>query len=179
MDFEKEFQKHKKHNLDDFVMIELISFIYNGYESYLFHQIQDLGITHGQVKFIALLKRTEKASQEELAHHLFLSRGTTAKTLRKLDDENIIQRTVIPNNRRKYEVVLTDKGKKIAKKIEKIGEDWEKSVYKNFRGGNKEIIRDILKELVISIMKTNWEWHLNSENHPHLHHKSFMKTDWD
>jgi DNA-binding MarR family transcriptional regulator len=178
MDFDEEFQKHVD-MFDDSVMTELISFICKGYNSYLVHQIQELDITQGQIKFILLLKRNENASQEELAHQLFLSGGTAAKTLRKLDDENIIQRTVDPNNRRKYGVALTDKGKEIAKKIEKIDEDWEKSIYKNFRGDNKEIIMNILKELVISVMKTNWDWHLNSGNHHPSHHHDSMKAIWD
>ncbi|MDR3291410.1 MAG: MarR family transcriptional regulator [Methanobrevibacter sp.] len=165
MDFIKEF---KNWGLDDSVMVELISFIYKGYNNYLIHRTQDLNITHGQIRFILLLKMNENPSQEEIAHHLLLSRGTTAKSLRKLDDENIIQRTVDPNNRRKYGVVLTDKGKEIAKKIEKIDEDWEKSIYKNFKGDNKEIIMDLLKEIAISSMKTIYDENIDNKDFPFM-----------
>ncbi|MDR3222817.1 MAG: MarR family transcriptional regulator [Methanobrevibacter sp.] len=183
MDFIREF---KNWSLDDSVMAELISFIYKGYNNYLIHRIQDLNITHGQIRFILLLKTNENSSQEEIAHHLLLSRGTTAKSLRKLDDENIIQRTVDPNNRRKYGVVLTDKGKEIAKKIEKIDDDWEKSIYKNFKEDDKEIIRDLLKEIAISSMKIMHDENIDNKDFPFMdehhgnshHHRHSLNFRW-
>ncbi|KZX16539.1 transcriptional regulator SlyA [Methanobrevibacter cuticularis] len=165
MDFNKEFHRW---GLDDSVMAELMSFIVRGYNIYLANRIQDLNVTPGQIRFILLLNVNENASQEELAHQLLLSRGTAAKTLRKLDDENIIQRTIDPQNRRKYGVVLTDKGKEIAEKIEKIDKDWEKSIYEHFEGDNKEVIKDVLKKLAISSMKTIQDERIDRKDFPFM-----------
>lgn len=143
-------------SFEEFLICDLITIISKSYKNYLMYKLTDLNITPGQIPFILELMRSKKASQDDLAKKLFLTRGTAAKTLRKLDDEKIIERKTAANNRRKYDVYLTDKGKETALEIEKIDKSWDKMVlahlkeFEDFKG--KEEIITLLKNLAKSSM---------------------------
>lgn len=51
-------------------------------------------------------------SQEDLCDIFCQSKGTVAKTLRKLEDKGYIERIINKDNRRKYILKLTKKGRK-------------------------------------------------------------------
>ncbi|KZX14529.1 MarR family winged helix-turn-helix transcriptional regulator [Methanobrevibacter curvatus] len=168
-------------DLDKCSWNELISFFHKSYNFYLIYRLKDLGITAGQIRFILFLKMNENSSQDDLANYLSLSKGTTAKNLRKLDDNEIIAREVNPDNRRKHNVSLTEKGKELAYKIEKIEEDWENLISSNIHEKNQEVSK-ILKSLVISSIKSiksekmenGWEDEdFFKFSHHHHFHKGF------
>jgi len=141
---------------EEFLMCDLVTVIYKSYRNYLMYKLTDLNITPAQIPFILELVRAKKASQDELANKLFLTRGTTAKALRKLDDEKIIERKTAANNRRKYDVYLTEKGKETALKIEKIDRTWEDLIFsyiqelEDFKDEDKEKVTNLLKALAES-----------------------------
>lgn len=148
-----------KNSSEEFLICDLVNVIYKSYRNYLIYKLADLNITPAQIPFILELLRTKKASQDELAKKLFLTRGTAAKTLKKLDDEKIIERKIAINNRRKYDVYLTEKGKETASKIEKIDKSWENMVFsylcqlENFNDNEKENVINLLKNLAKSSME--------------------------
>lgn len=139
---------------EEFLISDLVTIIYKSYKRYLMYKIADLNITFGQIPFVLELMHSKIVSQDELAKKLFLTRGATAKTLRKLDDEEIVERKTATNNRRKYDVYLTEKGKKTALEIEKIDKYWEDMVISQIEElkefGDKEKIFKLLKCLAKS-----------------------------
>lgn len=145
-----------ENSTEEFLICDLITIIYKSYKNYLMYKLTDLNITPGQIPFILELMRSKKASQDDLANKLFVTRGTTAKALRKLDDEEIIERKTAANNRRKYDVFLTDKGKKTASEIEKIDKSWDEMVISHLNQSedfeNREEIIKLLKDLATSAM---------------------------
>ena len=52
-------------------------------------------------------------SQEDLCDIFCQSKGTVAKTLRKLEDKGYIERIINKNNRRKYILTLTKEGEEV------------------------------------------------------------------
>lgn len=117
-----------ENSLEEFFMSDLVTIIYKSYTSYLMYKIADLNITHGQIPVILELMRLKNASQDDLSNKLFLTRGAIAKTLRKLDDKEFVERKKALRNRRKHDVFLTDKGKETALEIEKIDKSWEERI---------------------------------------------------
>ena len=144
---------------EEFLMSDLVTIMYKSYKNYLIYRLTDLNITFAQIPFILELMHIKKASQDDLAKKLFLTRGTTAKTLRKLDDEKIIERKTAANNRRKYEVYLTEKGKETALKIEEIDKSWEDMILSNlhqledFKDEDREKVTKFLKALAKGSME--------------------------
>ena len=67
-------------------------------------------------------------SQDDLADIFAQSKGTIAKALKKLEDNEYIQRKINQNNRRKYILKTTKKGEKKAIEIKKDLKEWEMKV---------------------------------------------------
>ena len=53
------------------------------------------------------------------------SKGNIAKTLRKLEDKGFIQREVNPENRRKYMLNTTERGRNLVPEYRRISKEWE------------------------------------------------------
>lgn len=67
-------------------------------------------------------------SQEDLCDIFCQSKGTVAKTLRKLEDKGYIERIINKDNRRKYILKLTKKGEEIIPVLKREVDYWHNSV---------------------------------------------------
>ncbi|WP_409199601.1 MarR family winged helix-turn-helix transcriptional regulator [Methanobrevibacter sp. DSM 116169] len=167
-------QKFKEEDFNNLSMPELISVMNNSYRHYLIHNVSQLNITPGQISFLLQLENGKNTSQDELAKNLFLSHGTVAKALRKLDDNGLIQRKVAENNRRKYEVCLTKKGQDIASKVKNIDQEWEAMVYEHLNldlsDDEKENFMNVLRILAKGSFDVIKDEKINFKEHGHMPH---------
>lgn len=67
-------------------------------------------------------------SQEDLCDIFCQSKGTVAKTLRKLEDKGYIERIINKDNRRKYILKLTKKGEELIPVLKREADYWHNSV---------------------------------------------------
>lgn len=67
-------------------------------------------------------------SQEDLCDIFCQSKGTVAKTLRKLEDKGYIERIINKNNRRKYILTLTKEGEEVISALKREADYWHNSV---------------------------------------------------
>ena len=67
-------------------------------------------------------------SQEDLCDIFCQSKGTVAKTLRKLEDNGYIERIINKDNRRKYILKLTKKGEEVIPVLKREVDYWHNSV---------------------------------------------------
>ncbi|MGB9980143.1 MarR family winged helix-turn-helix transcriptional regulator [Methanobacterium sp.] len=105
-----------------------ISIIHRTRIIHLNNEMKDLELTAGQVPFLIHLSHKEGITQDDLAIHLHIDKGTVARALKKLEDNGLIYREINPQNRRKYLLFLTEKGRQIVPKIYQIDKEWEQSV---------------------------------------------------
>ncbi len=122
--------------------------------------MKDLELTAGQVPFLMHLSHKEGITQDDLAVHLHIDKGTVARALKKLEDNGFIYREINPQNRRKYLLFLTEKGRQIVPKIHQINKEWEKSVC--FDLSDVEYIK-LLNTLQTLAMKSLEKVHKNGE----------------
>ena len=121
-------KKLLKNNPDDIPLGVLISIIHRTRIVHLNNEMKDLELTAGQVPFLIHLSHKEGITQDDLAVHLHIDKGTVARALKKLEDNKFIYREINPKNRRKYLLFLTEKGRQIVPEIYHIDKEWEKSV---------------------------------------------------
>ncbi len=134
----------------------IVSMIHRTRMMYLNDRVGDMDITPGQFPFIMVLSNEEGITQEELAAHFHIDKGTVARALRKLEDKNYLFRKVDSKNRRRYFIYLTDKGKKTVPKITNIEQEWENSICSKFSEEEYSRLFEILKILAInSLEKVN------------------------
>lgn len=67
-------------------------------------------------------------SQEDLCDIFCQSKGTVAKTLRKLEDKGYIERIINKDNRQKYILTLTKEGEEVISALKREADYWHNSV---------------------------------------------------
>ena len=80
------------------------------------------------VRYIMFIYDNPNCSQEDLVKLFGQSKGNIAKTLKKLENIDLIERKINPKNRRKYMLKTTAKGNKLIPKYRQLSKEWEKEV---------------------------------------------------
>jgi DNA-binding MarR family transcriptional regulator len=96
-------------------------------QKYMKTKFSELDLGH-DVRYIMYIYDNPNCSQDDLVNMFGQSKGNIAKILRKLEDKGFIERQTNPENRRKYMLNTTDKGRELVPKFRKISKDWEMEV---------------------------------------------------
>lgn len=127
-----------------------ISQIYRRGGAHLSKELSKYGIGIGQLMFLTQLYRQDGINQEELTEILKIDKGTTARAIKKLEEENFVVRIKDEKDRRAYKVYLTDKAKEIRLDIFQILRAWDKALVSNLTEEETETFTRILKKLCIN-----------------------------
>jgi MarR family transcriptional regulator, temperature-dependent positive regulator of motility len=131
----------------------LVSMIHRTRMIYLNDKMENMDITAGQFPFISVLSDEEGISQEELADHFHIDKGTVARALRKLEDNEYLFRKVDSLNRRRYLIYLTEKGREAVPTLINIEKEWENSMCSKFSQDDYNNLFDILKVLAVNSLE--------------------------
>jgi DNA-binding MarR family transcriptional regulator len=145
---------------DDIPLGVFISIIHRTRIVHLNNEMKDLELTAGQVPFLIHLSHKEGITQDDLAVHLHIDKGTVARALKKLEDNGFIYREINPQNRRRYLLFLTEKGRQIVPQIYDIDKEWEHSVCSNLSDTEYSRLFNALQTLA---MKSLEKVHKNGE----------------
>ena len=96
-------------------------------QKYMKSKFNELDLGH-DVRYIMFIYDNPNCSQEDVVNMFGQSKGNIAKTLRKLEEQGFIQRKVNPENRRKYMLNTTEKGRNLVPEYRRISKDWEMEV---------------------------------------------------
>ena len=128
---------------------------------YINDKIKELGLTAGQYPFFMELSHNEGITQDDIANLFHIDKGTVARALRKLEDNKFIYREIDPENRRRYLIYLTEKGKDTIPQVKSIDKEWENLVCSEFSNDENSRLLEILQELVINSLE---KVHKHGEN---------------
>jgi DNA-binding MarR family transcriptional regulator len=131
----------------------LVSMIHRTHMMYLNKRMKKLDISAGQFPFLMVLSQREGITQDEIAAQVHVDKGTVARAIKKLEDNKYLYRDVDSNNRRRYLIYLTDKGKSLVPKIMAIDSEWEEFLCCSSSGNEYQQIYSILKNLAIKSLK--------------------------
>ena len=106
-------------------IIRYISILYRYGQSYITKRLGALNIGSGQYVFLMALYRKGGISQEELSSYLKIDKGTTAKAIRKLEEEEYLIRDIDLRDKRAYRISLTSKALDVIPIIQAAAGDWE------------------------------------------------------
>ena len=90
-----------------------ISILYRHAQTYITAQMKNYHIGGGQYMFLAALYQQDGVSQEELSQSLMIDKGTTARAVGKLEAAGYVIRKPNTEDKRAYQVFLTQKAKEI------------------------------------------------------------------
>lgn len=125
----------------------MISLIYRTGHIYIGKQLKEYNIGKGQYIFLNALYKKDNISQEELSSYLRIDKGTTAKALKKLEEEGLIERTADDKDRRANKVCLTEKAKLIRQDVRTVLHDWKNVLLTDFTEEEEELAFKILEKM--------------------------------
>lgn len=107
---------------------KMISYIYRSNQKNLAKALMPLGIGPGQIIFLKAIVENPGISQERLSTELKFDKGTTARTVKKLEVENYIERIIDESDRRAFQLFPTQKGKMTYPKLLEVLEALNKKL---------------------------------------------------
>lgn len=125
-----------------------ISILYRHAQSYISSQLKDLHIGSGQYIYLLVLYKHDGINQEALSDYLKIDKGTTARAIRKLEQEGYIHRVVDPEDRRANHVFITDKAREIQPIIYGVLGEWNDIMVKNLTDEEQNIAKRVLMKMV-------------------------------
>lgn len=128
-----------------------ISQIHRRGGSFISKELSGLGVGAGQFMFLLELYRGDGRSQEDLAETLNIDKGTTARAIKKLEEEGFLTREKDEIDKRAYKLHLTDKGKSVKGSIYKVLSKWEVYMTTNLTEEESKLVRTLLQKICMTI----------------------------
>lgn len=121
---------------------------------YFTKKFSKFGIGAGQYLFLLNLYTHDGITQEELTDKIKLDKATTARAIKRLEDEGYVNRVRKENDRRAYNLKLTEKAEQIREEVYLIMDEWETKVRNCFTNEESEELMKLLNKLSKSSLIT-------------------------
>lgn len=128
-----------------------ISQIYKKSRSFIGKSLEEYNVGQGQFMFLLELYIEDGRNQEELAEVLKIDKGTTARAIKKLEDNGFIIREKDEKDKRSNRVYLTEKGKNIKDNIFFVLDQWDKKMSEQLDKEERELMIKLLKKVCSNI----------------------------
>lgn len=133
---------------------KLFSLIAKSQSIYLNHNLKDLDINVTQLHLLFEISHHSNLNQEKLASRCTINKGAVARSIKKLEEKELIVRQIDEENRRQNKVSLTPKGKKTIKQGIEILNQWEDEVFDDSLIDENEL-KSVLKQIALNSMELN------------------------
>ena len=135
-----------------FTISRLISIISKIQTVYFNRYLEKYNINTTQLHLLFIIYHNRDINQEEIANQCYINKGAVARSIKKLEDKNLITREIDQLNRRQNKISLTGEGEKILNETNDFLNQWEKEVYdENIT--DKESLEENLKKIAVKSME--------------------------
>lgn len=104
----------------------------------LLEQLRGTELTIGQPKILDYLQDHDGSNQREIAGACFLEAGSLTTILNKMEEKGLIERRMLPGDRRSFHIFLTEEGKRKQVLVTDAFARIEKKAWADFSPGEKE-----------------------------------------
>ncbi|ADE57930.1 MULTISPECIES: MarR family winged helix-turn-helix transcriptional regulator [Aminobacterium] len=129
-----------------------ISCLYRQMQCLFDRAFQPLGLGCGNYSFLLMLRRCDGQTQEELSNELGFDKGTTARSLKKLERLGYIQRKRSKIDGRANLVFLTLQGKNVIPFVEQILEDLMSKILEGMSKEEKEMTYSLINKMALNAL---------------------------
>ncbi|WP_407412089.1 MarR family winged helix-turn-helix transcriptional regulator [Methanobrevibacter sp.] len=134
---------------------KLISMIARGHTIYINRHLENMNITATQLHLLFEISHQCEINQEKIASRCNINKGSVARSIKKLEDKGLIKREIDENNRRQNKISLTQDGEETLSEAVKILKQWEDEVILDKGYIEKDLLKEILKEIAIKTIELN------------------------
>jgi len=121
---------------------------------YFSKKFSKFGIGAGQYLFLLNLYKHDGITQEELTEKIKIDKATTARAIKRLEDEGYVNRVRKENDRRAYSLQLTLKAEQIREEVYLIMDEWETEVKNCLTNEESQQLMNLLNKLSKSSLIT-------------------------
>ena len=129
---------------------KFVSQIYRSGNSFFSKAYAKYNIGAGQYQFLRVLYKKERLTQEDLSNILNIDKATTARALKKLEEEGYIYRNKSSVDKRANIIVLTDKALSIKEDFFEVHRQWEEKITSILTEDERELTLILLKKIASS-----------------------------
>lgn len=101
--------------------------------------------------FLLELYINDGKNQEEIAETLKIDKGTTARALKKLEEQGFVTRIKDENDKRSNKIYLNDKAKDVRDGVLDVLNDWNKEITKSLTEEEEEMLKSLLEKVCKNI----------------------------
>ena len=114
-------------------------------------ELSKYDLSVGQFMFLLDLYIKDGKNQEEISDSLKIDKGTTARAIKKLEEQGFVIRIKNENDKRSNKIYLTDKAKEIKENVFDILDDWNQKISMILTKEEEKTMKNILKKVCENI----------------------------
>lgn len=114
-------------------------------------ELSKYDLSVGQFMFLLDLYIKDGKNQEEISDNLKIDKGTTARAIKKLEEQGFVIRIKNENDKRSNKIYLTDKAKEIKENVFDILDDWNQKISMILTKEEEKTMKNILKKVCENI----------------------------
>lgn len=114
-------------------------------------ELSKYDLSVGQFMFLLDLYMKDGKNQEEISDNLKIDKGTTARAIKKLEEQGFVIRIKNENDKRSNKIYLTDKAKEIKENVFDILDDWNHKISMILTKEEEKTMKNILKKVCENI----------------------------
>lgn len=142
--------------LDDYVMYNLVrtSTVYN---DEMAAALKSYGLTTMEWRILMLLNDKSPSSVGDLARRSVTKTPTLTRMLIRMEDDGLIKRTALADDRRFVDVTMTPKAAKVLRQVQKIGQRVFERAFEGVSASQVATMTDILKRVRSNLQRSPYE----------------------
>ena len=118
------------------------------FEQALRAQTASLGVVPGQFPALLALYVKDGLTQSELSRQVSVEQPTMANTLKRMERDGLIHRSVDPGDRRRAPVYLTERARELEGPLTQAARDINAAATRNLRPEEREALMQTLARLI-------------------------------
>ncbi len=130
-----------------------ISYLHRYAMIFLENELKPYNIGYGQFTFLMHLYKTDGVNQEKLSRIIKVNKATATRAIKNLVEGNYVIRQRDEEDKRSYNIFLTEKGRSIEPDMTKIAEKWQNILLSDFSDNQRKEVIILLGKMAKNVTK--------------------------
>ena len=141
------YDKSYDNNLYEISIYHYVEELIFNFQKYSRNNLDDENLSEKEYIILMRIRYLKQVTQQDLAKQYNLTEGYVANLLRKMEENNLIQRKENPDNRRQKIVSLTEEGVRYTDNLNDLMLNWESKIVSQISDEENTQLRNILNKL--------------------------------
>ncbi|MDA3780152.1 MAG: MarR family winged helix-turn-helix transcriptional regulator, partial [Bacteroidales bacterium] len=128
-----------------------VSIIHRYSHVYFKKQFLKYNLGYGQIPILMFIAKNKDVSLKVITENFKLDKGTTSSLVQKLEMNDYITKNKNTNDKREFNLCITDKASKIVPEIRQSRMKWTEILLKDFSDNEKDLTFEFLNKMVNNV----------------------------